>query len=401
VIIRQDRFLQAGLPRDDENNAIWRVPLFLVTRDSNGKAKLDRDLILADRDMMLKVELKDCLFNSGNSGFYRVLYPPTYLQLLAETAHEPFSLLKLPDRIKILSDSLAFATSGLAKTSELLGVCQSWKWDQTFMGKYQLASVTEAVRSVFWEQSDIYEGIGNLRKDMFKDDLSRLGFDRRPNESDEEAQLRVLVIEALADAREPTVIKELQTRFEQFKQHQDPHAIHSGLFPVTFQTVIRNGGMEEWEFILNIFTSKEEKFVTLTKAALSGLTCPKDPTLLQRTFGLVPTIIKGNELLNFFRFLNRKNVEARKEIAKFFYNDFERIMEEVSSFMQPYLLQAALSSQSSDADSNEIEEFFRERDQAAYKHALSQLTETTRVRAAWVKNGSDDMRNWLKTSGYL
>jgi len=269
------------------------------------------------------------------------------------------------------------------------------------MGKYQLAGVTSAVMSAFWEWRDIHEGIGNLRKEMFMDDLARLSFDRRPDDSDEEAQLRVLVIEALADAEEPIVVKELQSRFEMFKRLRDPHIVPSDLFPVMFQVAVGNGAEEEWEFVLQIFTSKEEKFVTLRKAALSGLTCPKDPALLQRTFSLLPSVVKGNDLLNFFSFLNLKNVGARKEIVKYFYHDFERIMKEVSVFMQPKLLRIALSALSSDEDCNEMEAFFRDRDQATYKRVLSQLTESTRIKAAWVKNGSDDVRNWLKSNGYL
>ena len=64
------------------------------------------------------------------------------------------------------------------------------------------------------------------------------------------------------------VVKELLSRFETFKRLRDPHSVPADLFHAIFQTAARNGREEAWEFILEVFMGKEEKFVTLRQAAL-------------------------------------------------------------------------------------------------------------------------------------
>jgi hypothetical protein len=50
-------------------------------------------------------------------------------------------------------------------------------------------------------------------------------------------------------------------------QSCDPSDVPADLFPVTFQTAIRHGGVSEWEFALEILKETDPKYVVLKTAA--------------------------------------------------------------------------------------------------------------------------------------
>lgn len=126
-----------------------RAPLFLVTPNEAGKAALDRDALLAEREQKLKIDpSREYIINGGNRGYCkdacegsmivltsnvldRVLYPEERLQRIAQSANHEDTLVTLEDRIKLLSDTLAFAVAGLGKTSLALELCKQFRWDQT------------------------------------------------------------------------------------------------------------------------------------------------------------------------------------------------------------------------------------------------------------------------------
>jgi aminopeptidase 2 len=56
ITVRQDRFLEDGHVRPEDNETIWDVPLSLLTVDGAGKPHIDRRALLSTRETTLKVD---------------------------------------------------------------------------------------------------------------------------------------------------------------------------------------------------------------------------------------------------------------------------------------------------------------------------------------------------------
>jgi aminopeptidase 2 len=118
IRVRQDRFLSTGDATDEENQTIWRVPLALLSTNSDGKTSTDRSVVLSKREEDIKLDTsKPWKLNAGRVSFFRTAYAPERLSKLGEEAARPGSVFTLEDRVEFVSDSMVLARAGYGKTS--------------------------------------------------------------------------------------------------------------------------------------------------------------------------------------------------------------------------------------------------------------------------------------------
>jgi len=58
ITVRQDRFLDTGDAKENENETIWHVPLQLRSTDAAGKSTVDSTLILREREAQFALDTK-------------------------------------------------------------------------------------------------------------------------------------------------------------------------------------------------------------------------------------------------------------------------------------------------------------------------------------------------------
>lgn len=114
------------------------VPLRILTADANGKAIVNSEALLTEREQFFKIDTsKPFKLNAGTTGVCesririishneahiptdRVLYEPDRLAKIAEEAAKDNSIFTLNDRLGLVYDSVALSKAGLAKVSSAL-----------------------------------------------------------------------------------------------------------------------------------------------------------------------------------------------------------------------------------------------------------------------------------------
>jgi len=114
IHVEQHRFLQSGMATKAEDETIF--PLSLALSTTHGL----QDIFFDQKTMDIPlVDLSFYKFNTGHAGFYRVSYTSERLLKLGELI-KAGGVLKVEDRMGIISDAAALASSGHQKTSALL-----------------------------------------------------------------------------------------------------------------------------------------------------------------------------------------------------------------------------------------------------------------------------------------
>ncbi|KAG8895946.1 Aminopeptidase 2 mitochondrial, partial [Tulasnella sp. 417] len=240
ISVRQDRFLSTGDPSDEENETIWKIPLNVKTADASGKVSTDRSVVLSERQATIPLDTsKPFKLNAQTTGFYRVAYPPERLKKIGEEAAKENSVFSLEDRMGLVSDAMILAKAGISQTSTALDLIKSLKNEK------------ECKCSI--ESRLVRDDFDAFRQSLMKPLVDELGYEYSPDDSADTIQLRTLVIAAAADAKDPSVVAELTSRFKHFQETGDDSKIPADLLRTTFINAVRNGGRAEYETVKKVY----------------------------------------------------------------------------------------------------------------------------------------------------
>ena len=129
--VRQNRFLSSGTANPEEDTTIWWIPLSI---DLGPNIKSDLvTAVLTEREMQLRLPDGNDFYqlNARRTGVFRVKYTPERLSKLGQAVKE--GLLETSDRIGVIADTGALASSGFGKTSSLLGFIKEFENEKQYM----------------------------------------------------------------------------------------------------------------------------------------------------------------------------------------------------------------------------------------------------------------------------
>lgn len=198
IHIRQDRFLQSGDATELENETLYPVSLGLITSAGFGK-----EIVLANRETDLELEDMDFFkLNSRHSGFYRTLYTPERLIKLGKSMDA--GLISVEDRIGVIADASALASSGYQKTSAFLGLLANLKDEANPFVWKQINSSLTAIREAFkFEDKDVQNALTKFKRDLTAPQAMALGWEFGNEEDLSMAKHKAEMFEAAADAGDP------------------------------------------------------------------------------------------------------------------------------------------------------------------------------------------------------
>lgn len=177
IHIKQQRFLQTGEVTEAEDETIY--PIFLALSTTQGIQNIFFDQKTID------VALPDLTFyklNTGQAGFYRVSYTPSHLLKLGD-AMSGGDVLQVEDRMGIIADASALASSGYHKTSTLLALLSplgtessSNVWTGIF------ATLDSIDKAWLFEPEWVREALNAFEKDLFSPQAHALGWEFKAGE---------------------------------------------------------------------------------------------------------------------------------------------------------------------------------------------------------------------------
>ncbi|THH11180.1 hypothetical protein EW146_g8133 [Bondarzewia mesenterica] len=432
IKVRQDRFLEDGPAKPEDNETIWTVPLNLLTTTSAGQAIVDKSAVLDVREETFKVDTgKPFKLNADTTGVYRVLYTPERLEAIAVEAAREDSVFSLNDRIGLVHDAMALAKAGFLKVSAALTLVdilrkeKEWIVEIIMPGFAVLVwdSMSENLSRVidtWWENDTVIDKLNAFRRELYAPIVERLGFEYSDKDDVDTSQLRTRAIEQAAAAENPEyvplfllgpsvarydtepvpcdcrVIKELKNRFAQFVKTGDDSIIPADLLRVTFRTAVKYGGREEFDAVINFHDNA--KTPSMRIAAMGAMGATPDPMLQEETMKFIMTKARDQDVVYFFTGL-AANFKARKPLVQFFQDNYDALYKRFEgNFTLKYLVSTVFSGLSTENDRQSAEAFFEGKDISKYNQALAQALDSIKAKAAWIERSSSDIAEWLDRS---
>ncbi|ODN83394.1 hypothetical protein L202_01538 [Cryptococcus amylolentus CBS 6039] len=398
VTVTQNRFLSTGDVKPEDDETLWYVPLEIATLDKSGKVSVDHKAILQDRTGTFDVANTDSFkLNASTIGVYRVAYSPERLVKLGQQA----SSFTIEDRVGLVSDAATLARAGYGKTSGALSLINELGRDETeFLPWSQIGAALSRVVGAWWEQpEDVRKAVNKLRVKLFKPLGDKLGFENAEDDAPDVKELRELAISTLAAAEDEGTLKEVKERFQPFLEKNDDSRIPPDLQRSIFINVIQHGGKAEYEKILDVYRKPANPSTKVD--ALYALCSARDEALIERTFAMLKTEVKDQDLYIGFFGLGA-NRYTRHKLAQYFKDEYDTLMKRYpDGYGLVYLVKGAFASLTSKEDLEATKKFFDTKDISKYKLAVAQTYDSITAASNWVERDVKDVEAWLKENKYL
>ncbi|PPQ65107.1 hypothetical protein CVT24_003068 [Panaeolus cyanescens] len=383
IKVRQDRFLETGAADPKDNETIWNVPLSLLST-KDGKSSIDHSAILEEREKVIPIDTTQPFkLNAETTGVFRVLYTPERLAKIAAEAAKENSAFSLNDRIGLVHDSMALSKAGLQKLSSALTLIDTWKNEKEYLVWQGVSEAIGGLISIWWENTEVVDKLNALRRKLFVPLVEKLGYEYAPEDSRDTSLLRTLAIGQAAAARDPTVVGELQARFQKYLDTGDISSIPADLLRVTFTTAVRHGGRKEFDAAIKSHdkpSTPSEKI-----AAIFAMGATEDPELAKETLDFVTSKSKDQDIFYFFAGLGN-NFKTRRLLTKYFEDQYYVLYKRFEgNFSLHYLVTYSSEYYSSMKDYAAIEAFYKDKDTSKYNKALAQALDSIRARAAYIE----------------
>ncbi|KAI0294885.1 leucyl aminopeptidase [Multifurca ochricompacta] len=394
IKVRQDRFLEDGPAKPEDNETIWSVPLGLVTASSSGQAIVDNSAILETREAEFKLDTsKPFKINADANGVYRVLYTPARLAAIAKEAAKPDSIFSLNDRIGLVHDAFALAKSGHLSLSAALNLVHELRSESEFLVWDSIGANLAGITHTWWEDDKVTQRLKAFRRALCGPLVQKLGLDYSKSDSADITQLRTLAVGGAAIAEDPATIDVLLDRFAKYIAG-DTSAIPVDLLLITFCTAVKHNGAPAYDAVLKFFENPQTPSIKV--AAIYGLTSPTDPALLARTFELLLSSVRNQDLISFFRGL-ATNPKAIIALRDFFEKNYDLIYNRLEmTFSFSSIVQSVYTGFAKEEDRTKAEAFFKDKDIRKYNQALAQALDGINAKAAFVKRSTVDVLTWLE-----
>jgi aminopeptidase 2 len=237
IQLEQHRFLSTGDVASDEDNILY--PIFLNLKTKSG---IDDTLSLKARQQSFP--LKDLDFfklNANSTGFYRTQYSSERLQKLGNAS----ALLSVQDRVGLVADASALATSGYQKTSSCLGLFQALKANETeYLVWDQILSRLAAIKMAWIEDDEVVARLQDFQRDISSDLAHKLGWEFTDQDGHIEQQFKAMMFSSAGMAGDETILRAAKGMFNKFLEGEKS-AIHPNLRNSVFAINLKYGGDRE------------------------------------------------------------------------------------------------------------------------------------------------------------
>lgn len=401
IKVRQDRFLNTGDVKPEENETLWYVPLELKTV-KDGKVSVDHKAVLSERETTLDLGgAKTFKLNAETVGVYRVAYSAERLALLGEEAAKADSAFSVEDRVGLVSDAMTLCRAGASKTSGALSLVNQMVTEQEYLVWSSIFTGLAKVKAVWWEQpEEVRKAVDALNIKLARPLVDRLGYEFPEGEDPTTRELRTLAVSVAAGSEDPDVLAELKRRFQPFLEKGDDSLIHADLQRSIFTNAVRHGGEAEWKKVREVYGNPPNPSTKID--ALMSLGATKKPELIEMTFKMLEDgTIKDQDVMYGFVSLSSNRI-TRRQIGTWFKDNYDPLVKRFAdNFAMNRLVSYAFNSLTTDEDLADIDAFFKDKETEKYKLSLAQTRDAVMASASWLKRDQQDVEKWLKENQFL
>jgi len=355
---------------------------------------VDNTALLETREAEFKLDTtKPFKINADTNGVYRVLYAPTHLAAIASEAAKPDSVFSLGDRIGLVHDAFALGKAGYLALSAVLDLVHELRAEKEFLVWDSIDASLGGIIHTWWEDEKVTRRLKAFRRALCAPLVENLGLEYSKNDSADVTQLRTLAIGGAAASGDTATVKILLERFSKYIAG-DHSAIPVDLLGITFETAVEHTGGPAYDAVLQLFENPPTPSIKV--AAIRGLTGAVDPALQERTFNLIQSSVRNQDLIYFFRGF-AVNPKAIKALREFFEKNYKSIHTRLeTTFSMKYIVQSVYVGFAKEEDRAQAEAFFKDKDTGKYNQALAQVLDGISSKAAFIERSTSDVATWLE-----
>jgi aminopeptidase N len=313
VTLRQGEFSRDNPKKEPLR---WRVPVIASTLGSTEVRTL-----VTDGSGTLNVPgCEPLIINSGQTGYYRTLYPPALLNRLKAA----YGKLKPVDQIGLLADNWGLGLAGYEPASTALDFIDAIPFDANAELWSRAATILAEIYDAYEGDAPAQERLAHFAFAKLGPVLQRLTWSATAGEKPNDALLRAELIAVLGKFGDPEVVAEANRRYSS----GDASAAGGPLRTTILEVVARHADAAGWERLHAQALEEKSPLVrselykllgaardqTLAKRALDlALTAEPGPTTSSQIVGAVAGV--HPDLAFDFAIQNREKVEALVDIS--------------------------------------------------------------------------------------
>ncbi len=374
--LSQSRFFSSPISAKKTNDkTLWSIPMdsFLFSKKS---------LFVPKPKGWVKL-------NRGETSFVRIQYPSSLLKLL----EEPISKKKLSpeDRFGLIRDAFMLAQSGHSSTVDALQLAAAYENEDNFIVWAQIASDLKTLDNLLFIEP-FYDKYKAFCRSIFKSIATKIGWNKKPQESHSRTLLRSIAIYAYGAYGDKNTIQKAEELFKEIISGKSK--IDSDLRGVVYNLVAENGGKKEYVAFKKLYS--ETPFQEEKDRILRALCSFRDKELLTQTLNFAfSKVTKGQDKVKAINFV-WANPKGRDLAWKFLQKNWKLISQTFSGghlytkFIQPasYFVNKGKA--------QEIENFFKKNSPAGLERTIAQVTEQIRANNLWLKRDINKISVFLQ-----
>lgn len=389
IHVKQNRLLRTADVKPEEDQILY--PVFLGLRTKEG---VDDSLVLDKREGTFKVpDLDFFKLNADHTSIYRTSYTPERLEKLGKAARD--GLLSTEDRAGLVADAGALAASGYQKTSGVLNLVKGFTNESEYVVWSEIMARIGAIKAAWlFEGKNVRDGLEAFQRDLTSDKAHKAGWEFKQDDDHIEQQFKAMLFGVAGGAGDKIIIKAAQDMFAKFAKG-DKTAIHPNIRSSVFGIVLKNGGKEEYDIILD--TYRNSNTADERNTALRSLGQAKDPELIKRTLSLP----FGGEVKEQDIYLPvsglRQHPEGVEALYSWMTDNWDELARRLPAglSMLGTMVSICTGSFTTKEGKQRIEEFFKQRSTKGFDQGLAQSLDSITAKSAWVERDREDIKTWL------
>lgn len=395
ITLKQNRFLRTGDVKPEEDEVLF--PVFLSLRTKEG---VDESLTLTKREESFKIpDTGFFKLNANHTNLYRTSYSAARLEKLGQAARD--GKLPVEDRAGMLADAGSLAISGFQKTSGILSLLKGYQSEPDFVVWNEIVARLATVQNAWiFEDQATRDALESFMRDLVSPKAHQLGWKFTDKDGHIEQQFKALLFGAAGLSGDKEIIASAQDMFKKYMAG-DRAAIPSNIRGSVFAMALKFGGEAEYNDLLKFY--RESKNGDERNTALRTLGRAKDPELIKKTLSM----LFGGEVKDQDIYLPASGLRSHPEGIEALFIWMTENWEQLYKRLPPELsmLGSMVSYMTASFTKEEqlarIEKFFEDKKTNGFEMSLAQSKDAIRSKIQWLGRDSDDVKEWLKTNGYL
>lgn len=396
IQVTQNRFLATGDVKPEEDKILY--PVFLGLKTSNG---LDESLVLDERSKTLKLPTSDDFFkiNGDQAGIYRTAYESSRWSKLGKAGVD--GKLSVEDRVGLVADAGSLASSGFVSTTDFLNLVKSWSNESNYVVWDEILTRIGTIKAAFiFEPEEIKDALNTFTIDLIGDKLRSVGWEFSEKDSFADQQLKSSLFASAANAGHKEIVEFAKTSFKKFVDG-DKKAIHPNLRTSIFNTVAKNGNLETFDQLFNIYKNPES--IEEKISALRSLGRFSDEAILDKVTGLLlkTDIVKAQDIYIPMQGLrsHRLGIERLWTWLTINWDEVYKLLPPGLSMLGSVVTLASCGFTKKE-QKDKVQSFFKSKNTKGFDQGLAQSMDMITAKSAWATRDSDAITKWLSSNGY-